>query len=324
VSEIDEVAQALEARIRESYVGQPAVVEQMLAGIGARAHVLLEGPAGVAKTLLARSIATALGLGFKRVQMTPDLMPSDLIGVSVWLPQEGRFVFRPGPLFTDVLLADELNRAPPKTQAALLEAMQERQVSVDGAPRALARSFWLVATQNPLEQEGTYPLPESQLDRFALKIRVAYPPSAGEEREMLLRHRDRGDALDHLADRPPVLTAEQLEAWQRRVEEVHVEDPVVDYLNAIVRATRSQPDLLWGAGPRAALALLRVGRSLAMVRGRPYVIPDDVRDLVPSVLGHRVRLAPEAQIAGLDVAAVLERVLRAVPVPTVHGDGAAG
>jgi MoxR-like ATPase len=283
----------------------------------------LEGPPGVAKTLVARTIAHAVGLGFKRVQMTPDLMPSDLLGVSVWRPHEARFEFRPGPMFTDVLLADELNRAPPKTQAALLEAMQERRVTVDGESRPLHDGFWVLATQNPLEQEGTYPLPESQLDRFSIKLSLSYP-SARDELELLHRHRDRGDALAHVEDDAPVLDQATLNAWQQRVTGVHVDDAVVDYLQKITGATRDQADLAWGAGPRAAISLLTCGRSLALVRGRHYVIPDDIRDLVLPVLGHRLRLAPEAQIAGVDIPAVVERILSGVPVPTTHAEPARG
>lgn len=313
-----ETAAVLEHRIRDAFLGQSLVVELLLAAFGARAHVLLEGPPGTAKTLLAWSIANSVGLRFTRAQLTPDLMPSDLLGTSVWLPHEGRFELRPGPLFTDTLLADELNRAPPKTQAALLEAMQERRITLDGQTRELGDFFWVVATQNPLEQEGTYPLPESQLDRFALKIRMGYPDAA-DERQMLAVHIARGDPMEQMrAGREPALDVEALRQWQASIERIHFDEALVDYIHALVRATRQQPDLSWGAGPRAGIALVRVGRALASVRGRRYVIPDDIRDLVEPVLGHRVRIAPEAQVAGLDLATVLDRVVRAIPVPTVH------
>jgi MoxR-like ATPase len=318
----DEVAQALERRIRSVFIGQDAVLELLLASLAARSHVLLEGPPGTAKTLLASAIAAFVGLRFARVQLTPDLMPSDLLGTSVWLPQEGRFDFRPGPVFTDVLLADELNRAPPKTQAALLEAMQERQVTYDGVTRSLGERFWVIATQNPLEQEGTYPLPESQLDRFALKVAIDYPAD-GDERDILTAHRDGGEPGERLRkSEGPVLTPEALAGWQQAAVGVHVADTILDYVRALVRGTRTQPDLAWGAGPRAGIALLRVGQALALVRGRTYVIPDDIRDLVYPVLAHRVRLAPEAQIAGLGLRAVISRLVAAVPVPTVHTPGA--
>ncbi len=313
-----QVAGAIDRRVREVFVGHPEVVELVLAALAARAHVLLEGPPGTAKTLLAWSIARSVDLSFKRVQMTPDLMPSDLLGTSVWLPHEGRFDFRPGPLFTDVLLADELNRAPPKTQAALLEAMQERQVTHDGVSRPLSVSFWVIATQNPLEQEGTYPLPESELDRFAMQIPMGYPGAAA-ERDIIVMHRDTGEPGDRLrTDGAPVVSREALLGWQERARGVHVSDPIVDYVHQLVRATREQPDLSWGAGPRAALALLHCGRALALVRGRGYVIPDDVRDLAAPVLAHRLRLSPEAQVAGLKLDAVLTRILRAVPAPVSH------
>ena len=310
---------AIETRVREVYFGQPLIVELMLAALGARAHVLLEGPPGTAKTLLAWSLANSVGLRFKRVQLTPDLMPSDLTGTSVWLPQEGRFEFREGPVFTDALLADELNRAPPKTQAALLEAMQERRVTLDGETRSLGERFWVVATQNPLEQEGTYPLPESELDRFALKLSVTYPDEAS-ERRMLEHHHRGGDPMERMrAQGEGVATVEELTAWQEATESVHVDGSVLDYINRIVRGTRGHGDLAWGAGPRGAIALLRCGRALATVRRRDYVIPDDVRDLVGPALGHRVRVLPEAQIAGVTVDQVLGRIVADVPMPAVHG-----
>ena len=290
-------------------------MELLLTALSAGTHVLLEGPPGTAKTLLAWCLAHSVGLDFKRAQMTPDVMPSDLLGTNVWLPNEARFELRPGPLFTGVLLADELNRAPPKTQAALLEAMQERHITIDGQTRPLDACFWVVATQNPLEQEGTYPLPESQLDRFGMKIRVGYPESDAEE-AMLRRHRDHGDAMQATAEAPPpVIDRAALVELRRRVEAVHVDDTVLRYIRSLVAATRTQPELAWGAGPRAAISLLRCSRALATIRDRRYVIPDDVQQLAPSVIAHRVRLAPEAQVAGLTLDTVLERVTRSVVVP---------
>ncbi len=313
-----EVAPSILRRIRCTVVGQQRAVELLLAALAARAHVLLEGPPGTAKSLLACSIASAVGLRFQRVQLTPDLMPADLLGTSVWLPNEGRFEFKGGPVFTDVLLADELNRAPPKTQAALLEAMQERQVTHDGCTRLLGECFWVVATQNPWEQEGTYPLPESQLDRFALKIKVDYPEPA-DERAILSRHRDAGDPIEQLhSGLPAVVDRETLRAWQQRARELRVDDIVLDYIHDLIRATRRQPDLEWGGGPRAGVALLRCAQALALVRRRTYVIPDDVRELVVPVLEHRLRLVAEAQIAGATVKGVLSRVLDGVPVPVLH------
>jgi MoxR-like ATPase len=318
----DEAAAALVRRVRQVFIGQDAVLELVLAALAARAHVLVEGPPGTAKTLLASAVAASVGLKFSRVQLTPDLMPSDLLGTSVWLPHEGRFDFRPGPVFTDVLLADELNRAPPKTQAALLEAMQERQVTHDGVTHALGPRFWVLATQNPLEQEGTYPLPESQLDRFALKIAIDYPADE-DERDILRAHRDHGEpALRLRAAESPVLSPAELDAWQAQASKVHVDDTILAYVRAVVRGTRSQPDLAWGAGPRAGVALVRLGQALALVRGRAYVVPDDVRDLIVPVLSHRVRLAPEAQIAGLSLRTILARLLAGIPVPVTHAPAA--
>jgi MoxR-like ATPase len=313
-----DIAAALERRVTEVYHGDPRVVELLLTALASGTHVLLEGPPGTAKTLLAWSLAHSVGLTFKRAQMTPDLMPSDLLGTNVWLPNEARFELRPGPLFTGVLLADELNRAPPKTQAALLEAMQERRITLDGQTRELDPAFWVVATQNPLEQEGTYPLPESQLDRFGLKIAVGYP-DAGSERALLRQYRDHGDAM-HTARSAlaPVIDRETFVAWRRSIDKVRVDDTIVDYIQSLVAATRALPDLAWGAGPRAALTLLGCGRGLAALRGRGYVIPDDIQALALPALAHRVRLAPEAQVAGVSVQSTLERLLQSVSVPAAH------
>lgn len=318
----DDLAGTLRRTVAKFVVGQDKAVELLLAALVARAHVLLEGPPGTAKTLLAAAIARCSGLRFKRVQFTPDLLPGDLVGTSVWLPGEGRFEFRHGPIFTDVLLADELNRAPPKTQAALLEAMQERQATVDGVSYSLGDEFWVLATQNPLELEGTYPLPESQLDRFALKVVLGYP-SAEQERQMLLRHRDGGEPLDALrSQQAAVVSLEALRAWQRSSESVHVDDGIIDYIERVVRTTRDASELQWGAGPRAAVALLRCSRGLALVRGRSYVLPDDVVDVAGPALGHRVRLTPEAELAGVQPAQVVARVVRHAAVPSVPSGGA--
>ncbi len=313
-----EVGSWIRERLERDVVGQADVIERIIACVGARAHLLLEGPPGVAKTLVANEVASALGLDFKRVQMTPDLMPGDLLGTSVWLPNEGRFEFRRGPVFTHVLLADEINRAPPKTQAALLQAMQEHRVTLDGVEHDLGRDFWVVATQNPLDQEGTYPLPESQLDRFALRVVVSYP-EAGDELEVLTRHQNLGDALEraHLEKRES-LPPDALHRFQDAVRAVHVAEPVLAYIHQSVRLTRTQSELVHGAGPRAALALLDVCRALAVVRGRDFLVPDDVRDLYVSCVAHRVKLSPEAMVTGVTVYEVLERILRGVPVPEVR------
>lgn len=317
MTQSDTIGTRLLTRVGEVVKGQHAVVEFLVAALAARAHVLLEGPPGTAKTLMAWSVANSVGLSFARVQLTPDLMPSDLLGSSVWLPHEGRFEFHQGPLFTEVLLADELNRAPPKTQAALLEAMQERQVTYDGVTRQLGDAFWVVATQNPLEQEGTYPLPESELDRFALKLRVDYPTTEA-DLQLLRLHQARGDALDHVkrSSSSPLLSSDELRAWRDQVRQVRVDDSLLRYIQTLVASTRSQPDLAWGAGPRAAVALLDCGRALALVRSRDYVVPDDVIELLGPVLAHRLRVAPEALVAGVTVSDVLARVVAAITVPS--------
>ncbi|MEM6533492.1 MAG: MoxR family ATPase [Myxococcota bacterium] len=310
-----DVGSWIKEQVALDVVGQQDALELLVAAIASRAHVILEGAPGVAKTLVANVVARRLGLEFKRVQMTPDLMPSDLLGTNVWLPAEGRFDFRRGPVFTDVLLTDELNRAPPKTQSALLQAMQERTVSMDGQEYDLGTGFWVVATQNPLDQEGTYPLPESALDRFALRVQVGFP-SAAEELEVLQRHRDQGDALEraHSEERDS-LDDSSLLAFREAATRVHVSRSVLEYIQAVVRATREQRELIHGAGPRAALALLDVGRGLALIRERDYVVPDDVRDLFQPCVAHRVRLAPEAMVTGVSIDEILERIMRGVPVP---------
>ena len=313
----EQLADAL-ARVRAAVaarvVGQEAVIDEALVTVLAGGHALLEGVPGVAKTLLVRALAGALGARFARVQFTPDLMPSDVTGVSVLRDgAAGRaFEFLPGPVFTDLLLADEINRAPAKTQAALLEAMQERQVTVDGVSRPLGEAFTVFATQNPVEFEGTYPLPEAQLDRFLLKIRVGYP-DAGAERAMLDQLAggiDMARARDAVP--PPVLDAAERAALGTAVERVSVAPEVRAYIVDVVRATRDEPMLTLGGSPRATVALFRAARAAALLAGRAFVTPDDVKTYAPAVLRHRVLLAPELEVeqrtADDVLAAVLDRV----------------
>jgi MoxR-like ATPase len=295
-------------------LGQPAAVRETVAALLARGHVLLEGVPGTAKTLLVRALGLALGLEFRRIQFTPDLMPSDITGVSL-LAAQGTFTFRPGPIFGDLVLGDEINRAPAKTQAALLEAMQERRVTVDGTSHPLPASFTVFATQNPIEFEGTYPLPEAELDRFLVKVLIGYP----EERV------ERG-ILDRVlggfeADLPlsygiaQVADAEGLALLRDAVRRVRVEASLIAYITAIVRATRSAPVLTLGASPRGSVALLKMAQAAALLDGRAYVVPDDVKELAPAVLRHRVAVAPELELEGITADTALRGVIEKIEAP---------
>ena len=314
----EEVAATLErvrAVVAERVIGQDAVIEQALVVFLARGHCLLEGVPGTAKTLLVRVLAGALNARFGRIQFTPDLMPSDITGVNV-LRDGGRTTeFRGGPIFTDLLLADEINRAPAKTQAALLESMQERQVTVDGTARPLGDLFTVFATQNPVEYEGTYPLPEAQLDRFLMKVKVAYP---SREAELgILDSYAAGFDAERAADviPPPVLDEAQCRALRAAVDGVLVAPEVRGYIASIVRETRDDPALTLGGSPRATVALFRAARGSALMAGRDYVTPDDVKELASAVLRHRVTLAPEVEVEGRNADEVLQGVLARVQAP---------
>ena len=296
-------------------VGQTDVFELLCVALLSGGHVLLEGVPGTAKTLMAKVLSRLIDAEFKRIQFTPDLMPSDIVGTSVFDLQSGRFYVREGPIFTQVLLADEVNRAPAKTQAALLESMEERQVTLEGERRQLNFPFFVIATQNPVEYEGTYPLPEAQLDRFLFKLVVPYPSE--ETEQQVLRNYDRGfDAHDlDSADLQPVVGPADLRRMMRQLSRVIVDDSIVGYITSIVSATRQSPDLTLGASPRASIGLLRSTKALAAVRGREFVTPDDVKWLAAPVLRHRLILRPEAEIEGLTADRVVERVLSRLPVP---------
>jgi MoxR-like ATPase len=306
-------------RIRDAVasriVGQDDVIEEALVAFVARGHVLLEGVPGTAKTLLVRTLAEVLGARFGRIQFTPDLMPSDITGVSVLQGATREFEFHPGPVFTDLLLADEINRAPAKTQAALLEAMQERQVTTDGVARSLGPLFTVFATQNPVEYEGTFPLPEAQLDRFLVKIKVGYPNKAA-ELEMLSRQAAGFDA-DRLTDYPitPLLDADGCRAIRAAVNTVRVAPEVQAYVADIVRATREDTGLTLGGSPRASVMLFRAARGAALVAGRDFATPDDVKDYALAVLRHRVIVAPELEVEGRTADDVLQGVLTRVRAP---------
>lgn len=297
--------------VETAVIGKRQSLELVLTGLLAGGHVLLEDLPGLGKTLAARSFAQALGLPFARAQFTPDLLPADLTGAEVFDQRTGEFVFRPGPVFTGLLLADEINRTPPKTQSALLEAMQERQVSVEGTTRPLPVPFHVLATANPIEHEGTYPLPEAQLDRFLLRLSFGYP-SAEQEWEVVSRRIDRRREEQTVAQ---VLDAEQLLALQAAVEEVHVEDAVGRYAVDLVAATRRHQNALVGASPRGTLALITCARALAVIRGRGYVVPEDVKELAHPALDHRVTVRPELWLQNATGAGVVDAVLEQVPVP---------
>lgn len=306
---------ALRTEIGKAVVGQDSAVTGLVIGLLAEGHVLLEGVPGVAKTLLVRSLAAAMDVEMKRVQFTPDLMPGDVTGSMIYDASASNFEFRRGPVFTNVLLADEINRTPPKTQAALLESMEERQVTIDGASYKLPDPFMVVATQNPVEYEGTYPLPEAQLDRFLLKL-VLPLPQRGDEVEVLRRHSHQFNPRDlHAAGLRPVAGPEDLAQARAEVGEVDIEESVLGYIVDVVRATRTSPSLRLGVSPRGATALMAAARAWAWLSGRSFVTPDDVKALALPVLRHRISLRPEAQMEGIDAQQVINSVLANVAVP---------
>ena len=315
LEDVRDAARRILDEVERAIVGKRDVLELVLLGLLADGHVLIEDYPGLAKTLIARSFAQTASMSFSRIQFTPDLMPSDVTGSSIFNQRESEFEFRPGPIFANLLLADEINRAPPKTQAALLEAMQERQVTIEGAPRSLPAPFLVVATQNPIEYEGTYPLPEAQLDRFLLRIEVGYP-----------ERRDEWGVLERRIERTrdevvlePVVDGPRLIELQRSLEHVHVSEPIGLYMVDLVAATRESPRLQVGASPRGTLALLKLARARAAVAGRDFVTPEDVKAVAVPALAHRLTLRPELWVQRVRGEDVVHEALETVPTPRARG-----
>lgn len=312
---VNQVVEHVKRQVKKAIVGQDEVIEQILVAMLTEGHALIEGVPGTAKTLLVKVIARAIGARFGRIQFTPDLMPADVTGTNIFNMTTSTFTLRQGPIFTDLLLADEINRTPPKTQAALLEAMEERQVTIDGEAHSLSPLFTVLATQNPIEYEGTYPLPEAQLDRFMLKIIVQYPSE--QEELQIISNWDSGFNARRLEDLDlePLPDPGAILECRARVRKVAVEDGIQRYMVSIVRATRGSAEVSWGASPRAAVALLLCSKALAAMRGRSFVTPDDVKDIAKPVLRHRIVLRPEAEIEGLTPDQVLDSIISAIEVP---------
>jgi MoxR-like ATPase len=306
---IQDFAAHITRNVEKVIIGKAQAIELLMVALLCDGHILIEDVPGVGKTMLARALAISLGGQFKRLQCTPDLLPNDVTGVSIFNQQTGQFEFRRGPVFVNILLADEVNRATPRTQSALLEAMQEQQVTVDGVTHALPRPFLVLATQNPIEYEGTFPLPEAQLDRFLMRLSVGYPAFADEK--ALLTHLQREHPINTLQ---PVVDGARLPDFQKSVWEVHVDDTLQDYIIRLVSATRSHPDLALGASPRASLALFKAAQALAALRGRDHVLPDDIKYLLPVTLTHRLIVTSESELRGHTAAAILKDLLAATPL----------
>ena len=310
---LSQLAELVEAHIQKVIVGQHNMIELLLAGLLADGHILIEGVPGVAKTLTAKLLSKLINARFSRIQFTPDLMPSDVLGTSIFNPQTAQFQFKQGPIFSNLVLIDEINRAPAKTQAALFEVMEERQVTVDGITHKMQPPFMVIATQNPIEHEGTYRLPEAQLDRFMMKIVVGYPTL---EEEIKILERQNIDAITHLLDDiTPVVTTETLADARRQIRQIHVEQSLIQFIARLVFATRNDRALYIGASPRASIALLQMAKAIAVLRVRDFVIPEDILFAAPPVLRHRISLTPEREMEGATADDVLKEIIRKMEIP---------
>ncbi len=313
IDEAGQTCQRIIGQVKKVIVGKDAVLEKVMLALLANSHILFEDYPGLAKTLLARSFAMSMGCDFSRIQFTPDLLPADITGTYVYNVKSGDFELRKGPVFTNILLADEINRAPPKTQAALLEAMQERQTTLDGKTHLLRDPFIVMATQNPIEYEGVYPLPEAQLDRFLVRLQLGYPART-EEVEIMRRRMTRGQEAVFL---DPAVDSDTVLDMQKTVEGIHVDDDVLAYIADIVQATRTQRQIEIGASPRGSLAIFKLSRARAVFHGRDYVIPDDIKEVAASALVHRLIMKAESWVKGTNPNQVLEDILKTIPVPRV-------
>ena len=307
------IAQEIVENVSKVIVGKKAIVEHTLSAVVAQGHILIEDVPGVGKTMLAKSISASIGCSFKRIQFTPDLLPSDIVGISIYNQRTGEFQFRAGPVMAQMVLVDEINRATPKTQSALLEAMEELQVSVDGDSRTLDRPFVVIATQNPIEYEGTFPLPEAQLDRFLMRISLGYPSFA--EEMSIIEQQEQVHPINELRS---VATPEDIIDLQEACKNIYVDNTVREYIVSLIDATRNHENVSLGASPRASLGMFRAARGLAILRDRDYVIPDDIKELAYAVLAHRLILSPSARMRGLHTGQIISNLLESVPIPSTN------
>ncbi|HTB25889.1 MAG TPA: MoxR family ATPase [Puia sp.] len=308
-----ETLEKLKSEIGKVIVGQGQMIELLIAGILADGHILIEGVPGVAKTLTAKLLSRSIDVGFSRIQFTPDLMPGDVIGASIFNPREMLFQFRPGPIFSNIILIDEINRAPAKTQAALFEVMEERQITVDGQTMQMQQPFLVIATQNPIEQEGTYHLPEAQLDRFLFKIKVDYPSESDEVIVVTKHHNNTGTGMNNLVQ--PVLNATAIDKLRKLVNGIHVEEKLVRFIVSVVASTRQHKSIYLGASPRASIGILQSSKAIAAINGRDFVVPEDILYVIPPVLRHRLVLSPEKEMEGGTTDDVIKQIIQSSEIP---------